>query len=208
LNVLGNLTVTAFNSKISNKTFVERVSEAFSESPFWLNKFITEQKSWTESEIIKRGEMLGAKLLQLWCDVDRNLEYETDQHEEHVLADPIDVKYTDPVSIEINGSSFEADTYREVMAEFLKYVYAIDSTKLFGLQKVEKFSKCIITEDPSELKSPYEVAEGLFTERWASTTTHVKNIARIAPYFGIELENIVITTMRERRPEIKMGKAG
>ena len=208
LNVLGNLTITGHNSKISNKPFREKVEHAFADSPFWLNKFPASKKTWGEEEILGRTRMLAKKVQDLWPDVDRTLAYQTDELEEHVLSEPIDVKYTNPVSIEINGNSFEADTYREVMAEFLKFVHAIDSTKLFGLKDVEKFSKCIISEDPSELKSPYEISEGLFTEGWASATTHVKNITKIAPHFGIDLDDVVITTMKERRPEIKMPKVG
>lgn len=207
LNVLGNLTVTGFNSKISNKTFSEKVEQAFEESPFWLNKYVKKQTEWGEEQILGRGKELLKRVLNLWGDVDRSLEYQTNEFEDHVLADPIDVKYTNPVSIEIDGNVFEASTYREVMAEFLRYVHSLDSTKLFGLQDVEKFSRCIITEDPSQLKRPYEVAEGVFTEGWASATTLVRNITRAAPHFGIDLENIVITTHKERRPKIKMSKA-
>ena len=207
LNTIGNLTVTAFNSKISNKVFSEKLEQAFAKSPFWLNRYVAKQSEWDVTQIKERAKVLSKRVQELWGDVDRSLEYQTDELEDHVLADPIDVKYTNPVAIEINGNSYEALTYREVMAEFLRYLLTLDSTKLFGLQAVEKFKRCIVSEDPSELKVPYMVVEGVFTEGSASATTLVKNITRAAPHFGIELEDIVIVTHKERRQKFKMNKA-
>jgi predicted transport protein len=68
LNRLGNLTLTAYNSKYSDRPFEEKktVSGGFSDSSVRLNKFIREQPAWTANEIEARTEALAARGVLAW----------------------------------------------------------------------------------------------------------------------------------------------
>jgi len=68
LHRLGNITLTAYNSKYSDRSFAEKktIQDGFDHSPLRLNKFIREQKVWTPIEMETRGKDLAAKAVAIW----------------------------------------------------------------------------------------------------------------------------------------------
>jgi uncharacterized protein with ParB-like and HNH nuclease domain/predicted transport protein len=68
LHRLGNLTLTGYNSKYSDRPFAEKktIAGGFEESSVRLNKFVREQERWTPAEMKARGEALARRALALW----------------------------------------------------------------------------------------------------------------------------------------------
>jgi hypothetical protein len=65
LHTLGNLTLTAQNSKLSNHMF-ERKQSIFDSSALWMNKEIAETASWGRPEIESRATELAQRAIVLW----------------------------------------------------------------------------------------------------------------------------------------------
>ncbi|WP_417730840.1 DUF4268 domain-containing protein [Rosistilla oblonga] len=84
VHTLGNLTLTGYNPKLSNRAFSEKRKE-LTKSKLSLNKIfeITGEKSgviepeldWNEKQIIRRGKTLAAEVSQLWPRPDGDVEY-------------------------------------------------------------------------------------------------------------------------------------
>ena len=68
LHRLGNLTLTGYNSKYSDRSFAEKktITGGFEESSVRLNKFVREQEQWTPREMEVRGELLTRRALTIW----------------------------------------------------------------------------------------------------------------------------------------------
>jgi uncharacterized protein with ParB-like and HNH nuclease domain len=68
LHTIGNLTFTAYNSEMSNKSFSEKkaMKGGFAETRLLFNDFIVEQERWDEQAIKKRTEMLIEDALIVW----------------------------------------------------------------------------------------------------------------------------------------------
>jgi predicted transport protein len=68
LHRLGNLTLTAYNTEYSDRSFQEKkaMPKGFAESPLRLNKFVKEQHQWTPAEMEARGQALAEKALPIW----------------------------------------------------------------------------------------------------------------------------------------------
>lgn len=68
LHRLGNLTLTGYNEKYSDRPFTDKktIKDGFNDSPLRLNKFIREQSAWTAAKMEKRGKALAAKALAIW----------------------------------------------------------------------------------------------------------------------------------------------
>jgi hypothetical protein len=68
LHVIGNLTLTGYNSKYGNKSFKEKMSgvNGLKKSPYWLNKIIAQENVWTAEEIKKRGTWLMRSAMKIW----------------------------------------------------------------------------------------------------------------------------------------------
>lgn len=68
LHRLGNLTLTAYNSEYSNRSFSEKKTRpgGFNESAVRLNQFVREQSEWTPVQMEERGKLLAERALDIW----------------------------------------------------------------------------------------------------------------------------------------------
>ena len=68
LHRLGNLTLTGYNSEMSDRPFEEKktIKGGFAESAVRLNRFVREQRVWTAAEMQERGVTLGRAGLSIW----------------------------------------------------------------------------------------------------------------------------------------------
>ncbi|PTJ62131.1 DUF262 domain-containing protein, partial [Staphylococcus saprophyticus] len=69
VNSLGNLTITGYNSKYSNRSFEEKQNmvKGFKESHFVnLNKLPAKSENWRETEIIERTNQLINSAIEIW----------------------------------------------------------------------------------------------------------------------------------------------
>ena len=68
LHTIGNLTLTAYNSEMSDSSFAEKLdmSGGFKESALRLNKYVVMQSTWGESQIKKRAAQLGEIAKKVW----------------------------------------------------------------------------------------------------------------------------------------------
>ena len=68
LHRLGNLTLTAYNSRYSDRPFEEKktIRGGFNESAVRLNAYVREQQKWTADTIAERGRLLASRALEIW----------------------------------------------------------------------------------------------------------------------------------------------
>ncbi|MBQ7562260.1 MAG: DUF262 domain-containing protein [Synergistaceae bacterium] len=68
LHTIGNLTLTAYNSEMSNSSFTEKmnITGGFKQSALRLNNFLVTLDEWNESNIINRANLLAEKAVKIW----------------------------------------------------------------------------------------------------------------------------------------------
>ncbi|BBN99692.1 hypothetical protein St703_23970 [Sporolactobacillus terrae] len=68
LNRLGNLTLTRYNSELSNQEFEgkRKMKNGFIYSPIRLNRMLAEVEQWDPSAIDRRGNLLSRRTLNIW----------------------------------------------------------------------------------------------------------------------------------------------
>lgn len=68
LHTLGNLTLTAYNSELSDKPFLQKktIIGGFNDSPIRLNEFLRKAEVWNEEQILLRAKELAEKANQVW----------------------------------------------------------------------------------------------------------------------------------------------
>lgn len=68
LHTIGNLTLTNYNSEMSDKPFLEKMEMegGFKETNIRLNKYIVKQTEWTEKQIKERADLLFEKAKEIW----------------------------------------------------------------------------------------------------------------------------------------------
>jgi len=68
LHTLGNLTLTRYNSELSDRPFKEKrdMEGGFADSPLRLNRELAKLETWNEEAILKRAELLANLALNVW----------------------------------------------------------------------------------------------------------------------------------------------
>ncbi len=68
LHTIGNLTLTAYNSNLSDKSFYEKqtIENGFNDSPLRLNSYLKTVNKWDETTIMERANILFDKALTIW----------------------------------------------------------------------------------------------------------------------------------------------
>lgn len=68
LHTIGNLTLTAYNSEMSDRPFEQKMemTGGFKESALRLNSYVVKQTKWTEQQIQERARLLAEKAVQIW----------------------------------------------------------------------------------------------------------------------------------------------
>ena len=68
LHTIGNLTLTGYNSKLSDRPFKEKqcICGGFRDSPLRLNRSLAQTEQWNENNILARAKELAEKALKIW----------------------------------------------------------------------------------------------------------------------------------------------
>ena len=68
LHTIGNLTLTAYDSEMSDHSFQEKMKMegGFQESALRLNAYVVKQTEWNESKIQERADLLAQKAKEIW----------------------------------------------------------------------------------------------------------------------------------------------
>ncbi len=68
LHTIGNLTLTGYNSKLSDRPFKakQRIVGGFRDSPLRLNRSIAQAERWNKNAILARTDELAEKALKIW----------------------------------------------------------------------------------------------------------------------------------------------
>ena len=68
LHRLGNLTLTGYNSELSDRPFIEKheMPGGYATSPLWLNRSVAKANRWNADAIDNRGRELAARAVKVW----------------------------------------------------------------------------------------------------------------------------------------------
>ncbi len=72
VHTLGNLTLTGYNSELSNRPFSQKRT-ILAQSGVRMNQTIAERQTWGASEIVERGRALAERIIELWPGPNENL---------------------------------------------------------------------------------------------------------------------------------------
>ena len=66
VDTLGNLTLTCYNSEMSDKSFADKKKVYLESAMHTLNKYVTEQNTWNEQKILSRVDALAEAACAIW----------------------------------------------------------------------------------------------------------------------------------------------
>jgi len=151
LHTIGNLTLTAYNTELSNDDF-ETKKKTLNESHLELNKYFSSLLSWTRKEIEQRSEELAKKALEIWSYFGQENSSPTDLQE---------VTGTTPVGLKILGQLIAVKSWRDVMEKTLNTVADLEPEKFEIL--AHNFPR-YLGKDKNKFKAIRQLENGYFIE--------------------------------------------
>lgn len=200
LHTIGNITLTGYNSKLSNKSFSEKrdMDKGFKDSRLYLNKYISTIDHWNEDEIIKRSEILFDRSLDIWLYPDFGYEQiETNNENMFSLSDE-DINFTGEsvVSFEIFKESYKVSNWKEFYEKLLNMLYDLDPIKLRDIAR-KSFGKDSIdnrkSTEVTKLRRPIKVADGIYMESNIDTEAKLFMMRFLMKQFDLSLDDVNFT---------------
>lgn len=151
LNTIGNLTLTAYNTELSNSNFQTK-KQLYNESHLELNKHFTPLDSWTRKEIEERAGILAKQALDVW-------NYFGQEN-----SSPVDVKQvtgTTPKDLKILGQNFKVESWRDVLEQTLNTVADLEPEKF---EIIANNYPSMIGKDQKKFKAVRKLECGFFIE--------------------------------------------
>lgn len=193
LHCIGNLTLTGYNSEMSNESFAEK-KKFYEQSNIYICKEIAQYDVWNEAEIVKRSEHLIKEISTIWKCPEVIIEDESsvDTRTEFDMTEEIDVTGRTPSEIEICGGTISVDSWRSFLKNICLQMYEYDSQIFRSLIRHKDFkgrSKRIISDTDENMRVPQKLAEGIYLEMNLSANEAL-NYAKlvIEKYEGMEAE--------------------
>lgn len=187
LNSMANLTLTAYNSKYSNRRFVEKrdMDDGFKDSGFRINKYVSLQDEWGEAQLEERDKLMREKFLSLWPMISSDFEWSNDVYDEHALDDDFDFSGRKIAAYSFMGSRFTTKSWVEMICGVLSMLYEIDPVV---------FHKFVPegSDFPGRYFSwksdghPFKVGEGIYFNAGSSTSTKIESLKIIFDAAGLE----------------------
>lgn len=164
-NTIGNLTLTNYNSEISNKSFDEK-KKYYNESNIKITRDINKYEKWTDKEILDRADKLFKIIKKIWNIPKDKYSTISDERllpeEEYSIKENILVTGYTPKKIIIDEESFLVRSWKEMLMTTCKYLYNLDSDLFVSLKNNPRFKK-FISYKKENLRSPKKV-NGLYVE--------------------------------------------
>ena len=193
VHCIGNLTLTGYNSEMSNDSFEEK-KKVYKESNIYISKQISNVDTWGEAEINKRSEWLIKEICSIWqCpDVINLNQTDTDTRTEFDIMDEVDVTGRTPCEVEICGGIIPVDSWRSFLKNICMQMYEYDAQIFRSLIRHKDFkgrSKRIISDTDENMRVPQKIAEGIYLEMNLSANEAL-NYAKLVidKYEGMENE--------------------
>jgi hypothetical protein len=151
LHTIGNLTLTAYNTELSNDNFQTK-QETYRNSHLELNKYFDKSNSWTRTEIEQRADVLAKQALEIWAFFGQENSISTNIQE---------VTGTIPTGLRILGQRFNVESWRDVLQQTLNTIADLEPEKFEVI--ANNFPR-YVSMDKNRFRAVRELNNGYFIE--------------------------------------------
>lgn len=201
-NRLANLTLTAYNSSYSNKSFHEKktAENGFDHSGFRLNDFVKGCDQWTEKELIERSELLKQTALKLWPMPSSNFQPKVVENEVYGLDDDNNYANVKIASYSLMNTPYKLPkrTWKEMYIGVVRALYELDPAPMRQLiagdrTKLEK----VLIDHPENGFS--QVADGVYLYTSTDNWNKIHKLRDLFDFYGIDQSELQIEVVSGKK---------
>ncbi len=191
LHRIANLTLTAYNTEYSNRSFAEKKSckHGFLDSGLRINQRIAANETWGQPELEARSRELKEQALQLWARPVTAFHPALREEEHYTLEDDIPlILRRQPWKFTYNGRTYPTKSWSQMYLHIVQLLHEKDSSILphfVTSPSNDPFLKHF-SYDQSQLRRPGEIERGLYVELNGSAEAIIKWLQQLFEQFGEE----------------------
>jgi uncharacterized protein with ParB-like and HNH nuclease domain len=201
LDCIGNLTFTAYNSEMSNKSFKEKktMHGGFMDCHLFLNKYIAEQDNWNQEKIAKRSNLLIDRAISVWPFANAT-EPKSQQakrnSEKWALDDDIDFTgYNLNAFCFPSGQKFLVDSWVEYYEKAAERVYNLETDRFREYLNNKELVPGFIgnKEDAyTELTTPIRISDDVYLEGHGNANFLVSHVKQLYQKLSTSTDNMYV----------------
>lgn len=200
---LGNLTLTNYNSEMSNKSFADK-QKTYRESNFYYTRDLTTYKKWTSVEISRRTEMMAKEALKIWNLPDK---YQKNHHPHESLhtldEDFTQFAYTKPSVLLIQDEEVPVSAWTEVLPAVCQSLQKDDKeafTEIAQSGEIGSFVRSDQDHDYAKNMAYTHVGDNLYLRTSMSAYSTLNTVARLVTAFDqkadTDFKNNILFSLR------------
>ena len=195
LHTIANLTISANNGELGNKTFeekqdmnVDNKEQGYKYSKLWLNKYLNSIKEWKPKNIEERFDKIKERFLQVWKYPNVIITNDNIEVDIFEADDPTNKKLE---YIKFNGEEHNDITDVSKLFSFIIKYYYNEKKELFFTDEIQKVIK--ITTNKEELISDYpiQLSDIYYAENTYSSDKKFDLIKKLIDIFDREDELLI-----------------
>ncbi len=193
---LANLTLTAYNAKLSNRSFLDKRDgkDGYRESGLYLNGWIAQQEKWGLDELNARAELMTERVLETWPMPTTTFAPAEKQEEVCTLEDdPTRFTSRAVCRLQFQGEIIPVTSWAELISEVALRLYRQDAQPLRHLfQDAASTStlKRTFSATGVDFRSPKKIAEGLFLENNSSTEYKLLRLRELLDLYQADRDDL------------------
>lgn len=180
---IGNLTLTKYNSEMSNKSFSDK-KDFYIKSNVTLTREVGKHfDKWGKDEIMGRSAKLADELIDIYPRPQEE-KINKEISGEHSINDEVNVTGQKPDKIIIQSQEYRLTTWSNALVTFLNYIWDNDS----GAYQIIKNNKSLKRLFSSNLRNPKKLQNGELIETNYSAEAILALLGKMAEVCGIQDE--------------------
>lgn len=176
LHRIANLTLTAYNSKYSNSSFVEKktMEHGFEDSGIRMNTWIARKEKWTLAEIEERNEYLMGRALKIWNAPKTDFKPAEKELDSYTLDDDSSLMSGRLIArFSYKNAEQPVTSWVEMYQKVLQILYAEDKAMITRLAVSEEEGLAMhFSLSAADFSKSVEIGDGICV--WTNTNTQTK----------------------------------
>ena len=195
LHRIANLTLTAYNSKYSNSTFVEKktMKNGFEDSGIRLNTYVSKKDKWTLAELRDRNDYLLKRALDIWAFPSTNYKPQEKQLDSYTLDDEASFLSGRQIAKFVyKGIEQPVVSWVEMYTKVLRALYLEDKTIItkIALSTDDELSIHFST-NKRIFKKCDEIGDNVYVQTNTNTQSKLSVLNRLYKLYGMDPTDLV-----------------
>ena len=209
LHRIANLTLTAYNSKYSNSTFVEKktMKNGFEDSGIRLNTYVSKKDKWTLAELRDRNDYLLKRALNIWAFPSTNYKPQEKQLDSYTLDDEASFLSGRQIAKFVyKGIEQPVVSWVEMYTKVLRALYLEDKTIItkIALSTDDDLSIHFST-NKRIFKKCDEIGDNVYVQTNTNTQSKLSVLNRLYKLYGMDPTDLVFYLRDSNDKEAEKG---